>query len=54
MTRIKCCGMTRTEDALLAARLGGRYGVLNQGNSTVQPPFLVVRFKALAPSALGR
>jgi phosphoribosylanthranilate isomerase len=22
MTRIKCCGMTRTEDALLAARLG--------------------------------
>ncbi|MEO8747887.1 MAG: N-(5'-phosphoribosyl)anthranilate isomerase, partial [Rhodanobacter sp.] len=22
MTRIKCCGMTRIEDALLAARLG--------------------------------
>jgi sugar lactone lactonase YvrE len=31
-----------------------RHGVLNQNNSTVQPPFHVVRFKPLAPSAVGR
>jgi sugar lactone lactonase YvrE len=31
-----------------------RHGVLNQGNPTVQPPFLLVRFKPLAPSAVGR
>jgi sugar lactone lactonase YvrE len=31
-----------------------RHGVLNQGNSTVQPPFHVVRFRPLAPSAVGR
>jgi hypothetical protein len=31
-----------------------RHGVLNQNNTTVQPPFLVVRFKPLAPSAVGR
>jgi len=31
-----------------------RHAALNQGNSTVQPPFLLVRFKPLAPSAVGR
>jgi sugar lactone lactonase YvrE len=31
-----------------------RHGALNQGNSIVQPPFLVVRFRPLAPSAVGR
>ncbi|MFL5352296.1 L-dopachrome tautomerase-related protein [Archangium sp.] len=31
-----------------------RHGMLNQNNSTVQPPFLVVRFKPLAASAVGR
>ena len=31
-----------------------RHAALNQGASTVQPPFLLVRFKPLAPSTVGR
>ncbi|HYO51322.1 L-dopachrome tautomerase-related protein [Archangium sp.] len=31
-----------------------RHAVLNQGKADIQPPFLVVRFKPLAPSAVGR
>jgi sugar lactone lactonase YvrE len=31
-----------------------RHAALNQGNATVQPPYLLVRFKPLAPSAVGR
>jgi sugar lactone lactonase YvrE len=31
-----------------------RHAVLNQGKAATQPPFLVVRFKPLAPSAVGR
>jgi sugar lactone lactonase YvrE len=31
-----------------------RHAVLNQGQAATQPPFLLVRFRALAPSAVGR
>ncbi|WP_257451867.1 major royal jelly family protein [Archangium lipolyticum] len=31
-----------------------RHAVLNRGKAETQPPFLVVRFKPLAPSAVGR
>ncbi|WP_158502185.1 L-dopachrome tautomerase-related protein [Vitiosangium sp. GDMCC 1.1324] len=31
-----------------------RHAALNQGKSATRPPFLVVRFKPLAPSAVGR
>ncbi len=31
-----------------------RHAALNQGTSSAQPPFLLVRFKPLAPSAVGR
>ena len=31
-----------------------RHAVLNQGKAGTEPPFLVVRFKPLAPSAVGR
>ncbi|HYI02928.1 L-dopachrome tautomerase-related protein [Hyalangium sp.] len=31
-----------------------RHAVLNQGQAATQPPFLVVRFRPLAPSAVGR